>query len=88
MKEAQAVREIRRISNEMQAASERAAQASARYEAHMTLYNVAVQSGDEKLIETERLNLHSFLDGILDAGFEIYSRKRKMNEILANVEYD
>ncbi len=88
MKEAQAVREIRKLSNEMQAAAERAAQAGARYEAHMALYNVAVQAGDDKLTETERLNLHSFLDGILDAGYEVFSRKRKMAEIAASVEYD
>jgi len=34
------------------------------------------------------LNLHSHLDGILDAGFEIYSRKRRMTEIAESVEYD
>lgn len=88
MREEQAVREVRKLSNEMQAASERSAQAAQRYEAHMMLYNIAVQANDQKAIETERLNLHSFLDGILDAGFEIYSRRRMMNDIIGKIQYD
>lgn len=81
----EAVKKIEKLSAEMQESANNAQNASIRYEAHMSLYNVACMQGDEKEIEAQRLIIHAQVDAILDAGFELHSRRRKIQEIQRNV---
>lgn len=81
----EAVKKIEKLSAEMQESANNAQTASIRYEAHMSLYNVACMQGDEKEIEAQRLIIHAQVDAILDAGFELHSRRRKIQEIQRNV---
>lgn len=81
----ESVQAIEKLSHEMQDASNRAQHSSARYEAHLQLYNVACMQGDEKEIEVQRLAVVSQVESLLDAGFELYSRRRMIQEIQRNV---
>lgn len=81
----EAVKAIEKLSVEMNESANNAQTASIRYDAHMALYNAAAMQGDQKEMEVQRLTLHSQLDAILDAGFEIHSRKRKIAEIQKHV---
>lgn len=81
----EAVVAIQKLAQEMQESSDRASIAATRYDAHMGLYNAAVMSGDNKTAEQERLAIHSQVDAILDAGFEIYSRKLQIMSIQKSV---
>ena len=85
MRVEQAVVEIQRLSSEMNDAAEKAQAASARYEAHMSLYNVACMQGDTKEIEKQRLEIISHCESLLDASFELHSRRRMIQEIQRNV---
>lgn len=55
--------------------------AAARYDAHMSLYNIAARQGDMKEMETQRLVVHAQVDALLDAGFELHAWKRKIDDI-------
>lgn len=81
----EAVEEIQKLSNLMTACAERAQTASVRYEAHMSLYNAASMSGDMPEMETQRLTIHSQVDAILDAGFELHNHRRRIMEIQRTV---
>lgn len=82
----EAVQEITKLNGQMNEAANTASIASTRYDAHMQLYNMACMQGDAKEIESQRLILHSQLDALLDAGFEIYSHKRRIQEIQRTVQ--
>lgn len=88
MKLRQAMARVRELQVKMGAAADLAEQDSHRYQAHMTLYNVAVMSNNAAAIEQERLTLHSALDGILDAGYTVGQCQREINEISRNVTED
>jgi hypothetical protein len=77
-----AVARIKELQGLMHTAADQAAASAQRYEAHMTLYNVACASNDSKLIDEERLTLHSALDSILDSGFTIATHKRELDSIM------
>lgn len=81
----ESVAAIEKLSREMQDAASKSQNASARYEAHLQLYNVACMTGDEKEIEVQRLAVVSQVESLLDAGFELYSRRRMIHEIQRNV---
>lgn len=81
----ESVQAIEKLSKEMQDAANTAQHSSARYEAHLQLYNVACMQGDPKEIEAQRLNVISQVESLLDAGYELYSRRRMIQEIQRNV---
>lgn len=81
----ESMKAIQKLQAEMNHSATLAQAAGDRYQAHMTLYNVAVQQNELQTAEAERLILHAQLDAILDAGFEVFSRKRMMAEIISNV---
>lgn len=81
----EAVVEIQKLSQEMQDAADTSQRSAARYEAHLQLYNVACMQGDEKEIEAQRLNVVSQIESLLDASFNLYSRRRMIAEIQRNV---
>ena len=81
----EAVEKIQKLSTEMQDAADMSQRSAARYEAHLQLYNVACMSGDEKEIEVQRLNVVSQVESLLDASFNLYSRRRMIQEIQRNV---
>jgi hypothetical protein len=81
----ESVQAIEKLSKEMQDAANTAQHSSARYEAHLQLYNVACMQGDPKEIEAQRLNVISQVESLLDAGYELYSRRRMIHEIQRNV---
>lgn len=81
----ESVQAIEKLSKEMQDAANTAQHSSARYEAHLQLYNVACMQGDEKEIEVQRLAVVSQIESLLDASFELYSRRRMIQEIQRNV---
>jgi hypothetical protein len=54
--------------SELAATSSRVA---TQHEAHMSLYNVAAQTGDEETMKKEREILHNLLDELLDVGSQI-----------------
>jgi len=76
---------IEKLSKEMQDAANTAQHSSARYEAHLTLYNVACMQGDDKEIEVQRLAVLSQIESLLDASFNLYSRRRMIADIQRNV---
>lgn len=81
----ESVAAIEKLSREMQDAATRSQNASIRYEAHLQLYNVACMSGDEKEIEAQRLAVVSQVENLLDAGYELFSRRRMIHDIQRNV---
>lgn len=81
----QVVAEIQKLGTEMNTAADKAQAASIRYDAHMALYNAACMQGDEKEIEAQRLAVISQVESLLDAGFELHSRKRRIAEIQRTV---
>lgn len=85
MRVEQAVAEIQRLSREMEDAAEKAQVASSRYEANLALYNVACMQGDKDEIEKQRLVVISQVENLLDAGYELYSRRKQIQEIQRNV---
>lgn len=85
MRVEQAVAEIQKLGKEMNEAAEKAQVSSARYEAHLTLYNLACQQGDKDEIEKQRLIVLSQTESLLDASYELYSRRRQISEIQRNV---
>jgi hypothetical protein len=85
MKMPEAAEAIQKLSNEMQEAADSSGRAAARYEAHLQLYNVACMQGDEKEIEVQRLAVVSQVESLLDASFNLYSRRRMINEIQRSV---
>jgi hypothetical protein len=81
----QAVKDIHRRQKLMSDAADLATAASNKYQAHMTLYNVAVMTGDKKEIEKQRDILHNLLDQILDTGYEVGTHQREINSLVRNV---
>jgi hypothetical protein len=81
----EAVKQIEKLSKEMQDAANTSQHSAARYEAHLQLYNVACMQGDAKEIEVQRLAVLSQVESLLDAGFELYSRRRMIADIQRNV---
>ncbi|MAS67361.1 MAG: hypothetical protein CMK82_11275 [Pseudomonadales bacterium] len=88
MRLSEAMPRVRELQKKMGEAANLAERDSHRYQAHMTLYNVAVMANDAKQMEQERLTLHSALDGILDAGLTVGMCQREINEISLNVTDD
>lgn len=82
----QSVKRINELTHEMNASANNAEVAATRYQAHMALYNAAVQQGDDKEAEAQRLVVHAQVDAILDAGYEVYSRRRMISAIVRNVQ--
>jgi hypothetical protein len=85
MRVEQAVAEIQKLSGEMNEAAEKATASSTRYEAHLSLYNVACMQGDAKEIEVQRLAVISQVENLLDASYDLYTRRRKIQDIQRNV---
>lgn len=85
MRVEQAVAEIQKLSGEMNDAADKAQAASVRYEAHLQLYNVACMQGDKAEIEKQRLEVLSHTESLLDASYELHSRRRMIHEIQRNV---
>ena len=81
----ESVAAIEKLSKEMQTAANTGQHASARYEAHLQLYNVACMQGDEKEIEVQRLAVISQVESLLDASYELFSRLRMIQDIQRNV---
>lgn len=81
----EAVAEIQKLSNEMNTAATKAGMASTRYEAHLSLYNVACLQNDMKEIETQRLAVISQIESLLDASYELHSRRGRIAEIQRTV---
>ena len=86
MKMQQAVREIRKLQDESNEASVLAENASRRYEAHMTLYNVAASTCDHDEQDKQREILHNLVDQLLDATHVIGGNGRRIREIVSSAE--
>lgn len=75
--------------NKMRIQSEEAAQTaqnvSAKYEAHMTLHNVACRTGDDKEAELQRGILHDLVEQLLDCGMTVGRNQREMAHIVNTV---
>ena len=81
----EAVKAIQDLQKQMNVAADTATVASRTYEATMTLYNVAVMTGDKAMIEQRRDELHTLLDTILDSGYEVGTGQREINRISREV---
>lgn len=77
--------DIHRRQKLMSEAAEMATVAADRYQAHMTLYNVAVRTGDKGEIAKHRDILHNLLDQILDTGYDVGTHQREINLLIRNV---
>lgn len=74
------------IQKEMAASAAQADRASQLYNAHMAMYNVAVQSGDDVEAEKQRDNVHTTVDSLLDAMRDVQSRQRRLSQIAEQIE--
>ena len=81
----QAVADITRRQKLMSDAADMATVASNKYQAHMTLYNVAVMTADKEMIAAERDILHNLLDQILDTGYEVGTHQLAINRMVRDV---
>jgi len=77
--------EIRRIGGLSEAAAEMSNNATIKYQAHMQLYNVAVNTGDKDEQNKQRDILHNLLDQLLDATYEVGTNARLIRQIMASV---
>jgi len=81
----QSLKEVDRRQKLMHLAADTASNAAKKYEAHMTLYNVAVLTGDKDEITRQRDILHNLLDSILDAGYDVGTHQREISLIVQRV---
>ena len=81
----QIIAEIQRRQVLVGDAADLATVASNKYQAHMTLYNVAVMTADKDEIARQRDILHNLLDQILDTSYEVGTHQREINRMVRNV---
>lgn len=86
MRYKEAVRIIQKLGAENSQHAINAEQASQRYSAHMTLFNVAASNGNEKEMEDHRLTIHACVDAILDAGMSISRNNREIRRVSEQAE--
>lgn len=87
MKLADAMKECRRIDQEMLDHSVTAERCGQTYSAQMQLYSIACAGTDEKEIEELRLKCISNIEMLLDAGAAIGRLTRERNAVARSVEY-
>ena len=81
----EAAKDIHARQIKMGEAADLATAASNKYSAHMTLYTVAVSTGDKDEVVKQRDILHNLLDQILDTGYEVGTHQRAINVMLRTV---